>query len=254
MIVEAIDKSLVFSGPILDVALCFTMFFKRRWSSYPALFLFVAIDLVASVVLYLASPTGTTPLYTRLYVGFDVLSFVLQLSILFEVARAVLKPAGVWIKEAFKPLVLTACFGALVALGASIFLHPNSVHGPESIQLRAEIFTGLLSCELVIAMMLSASEVGLPWRSHVMAIGQGLMLWSLIATTVEGTSAYIGTYSPYYQWLYYLRSVNYIVVVAYWTVSLWRNEPARRPISPALRKYVIALNERVQYDLGKAGH
>ena len=254
MIIGAIDKLLVFSGPALDALLCMTMALRGRWKVYPALFAFAFTDFAASIILYAVSPTGTTKLYVKLYVAYDALSFALQVCILLELARAVLKPAGVWVRSALKPLGWITSLGAAMAFGASILLQPDGIHGPEAIQLRAEIFTGLLSCEFVIAMMLSATETGLPWRSHVMAVGQGLMLWSLVAAAVEGVSAYLGPHSPYYQWLYYLRSVNYIVVVAYWTVSLWRNEPARRPISPALRKYVIALNERVQYDLGKAGH
>ncbi len=80
------------------------------------------------------------------------------------------------------------------------------------------------------------------------------MFWALIFATLQGLAAYLGPHNLYYGTLYYLRSANYLVVLTYWTVSLWRDEPARRPISPALRKYVIALNERVQYDLGKVGH
>ncbi len=253
MVIEAINKLFVFTGPTLDFALCTAMLLKRRWNSYPALFALVSIDLLASIGLYLVSPVGTSALYIQLYVVFDVLSFILQACVLIEIARAVLKPAGVWVKEALKPLLLTTGFGVAVAFGASLLLQPSGIHGPESLQLRAEIFTSLVACEVVIAMMLSASEVGLPWRSHVMAIGQGLMVWSLIAATEEGFSAYLGPHNPYYQWLYYVRSLNYFVVVSYWTVALWRNEPARLPPSPAFRKYVIALHERVQYDLGKAG-
>ena len=87
-----------------------------------------------------------------------------------------------------------------------------------------------------------------------MAIGQGLMIWSLVGASVDGFAIYLGPHSPYYSALYYVRSINYLVVVGYWTVSLWYEEPARKPISPALRKYIVALHERVQYDLGKAGH
>ena len=103
-------------------------------------------------------------------------------------------------------------------------------------------------------MMLAASQVGLPWHSQVMAVGQGLLVWSLVAAAVEGCEAYLGPHNAYYESLYYIRSAAYLVALTYWTVSLWREEPARKPISPALRKYVVALHERVQYDLGKAGH
>ena len=102
-------------------------------------------------------------------------------------------------------------------------------------------------------MMVAASEVGLPWKSHVMAVGQGLMVWALLTVTSEGMDAFLDPSGSSIA-AYYFRGLVYLGTVSYWTVSLWREEPARQPISPALRKYIVALHDRVQYDLGKAGH
>ncbi len=230
------------------------MIFKGRWRYFPALFFFVLLDLASSFALYLIDPSGLSSAYIDAYFIFDIASFALQLFILYEIGKSVLKPAGVWEKEAVKPLLLIASIGAIVALLATFLLQAPSVHTSQLLQLRADVFTGLLTCEAVIAMMLAASHVGLPWRSHVMAVGQGLMIWSLVIAAVDGIAVYLGPHNPYYSALYYVRSINYLVVVGYWTVSLWYEEPARKPISPALRKYIVALHERVQYDLGKAGH
>ena len=250
---EAIDKLLVFGGPLLDAILCLVMVIRGRIKDFPALFFFLLLDGICSLSLYAVDSTYKSSLYFRLYIAFDFLSFAVQVWILVEIARCVLRPTGFWVKPAIKPLAWVAGLGAALALATSVSLRPVSYTYPQVLELRAEAFTSLLTCELVIAMMLSAKEVGLPWRSHVMAIGQGLMLWALADATVEGVSAYLGPHSPYYQAFYYIRSLNYFVVVSYWTVSLWRSEPARGEVSPLVRKYVIALHERVQYDLGKAG-
>ena len=254
MIIGAADKALIYAGPALDACLVTLMVIKQRWRSFPALTLFVLTDLLSGSVLYWIDPNGISALYTRIYLAYDVFSFLLQFAILYEVAKNVLKPTGIWTRGAFKPFFLLGAFGGLLAFASTLLLQPVGIRGAASVQLRIEIFFCLLTCELVIAMMLSAKQVGLPWRSHTMAVGQGLMFWALIFATLQGLAAYLGPHNLYYGTLYYLRSANYLVVLTYWTVSLWRDEPARRPISPALRKYVIALNERVQYDLGKVGH
>jgi hypothetical protein len=57
-----------------------------------------------------------------------------------------------------------------------------------------------------------------------------------------------------YDSLYYVRSIAYLGTLGYWSVALWREEPARKPISPALRKYIVALHDQVNYDLGKTGY
>ena len=151
-------------------------------------------------------------------------------------------------------MCLAGAAGAIIAFFATFLLEPTGLIGGQALEARADMFTGLLTCEIVIAMMLSAGETGLLWRNHVMAIGTGLMFWALATVLLEGLVAYFGPQYRYYEELYYLRALVYIGTVTYWTVSLWRTEPERRPISPALRKYVVALHERVQYDLGKVGN
>ena len=254
MVVAALDKAFIYTGPLLDACLCTVMLAKGRWSSYPALFAFAALDLMSSIALYAMDPSGVSRMYARWYFCFDVACFVLQLCILYEIAKNVLRPAGAWSRAAWKPLVIASCIGAAAALLAAWLVQPSGIRGPAAMELRAEVLTGLLTCELVIAMMLSAKEVGLPWRSHVMAVGQGLMMYQLVTVMLLGIAASIGPRSPYYPSIYYVRSVAYLVTLVYWTASLWLTEPARRPISPALQKYVLALHERVQYDLGKVTH
>jgi hypothetical protein len=254
LLTEIVDKAFAFTGPGLDACLCILMLVKGRWKHYPALFLFALIDLISSFALYWTDPAGISHAYVRLYLVFDIASFVLQMGILYEIAKNVLRPAGVWSREARKPLLLTSIAGAAAALLATLLLQPSNIHGPAAVELRAEVFTGLLTCETVIAMMLTAKEVGLPWRSHVMAIGQGLMLYQLAVASILGFEAYLGPHNPYYQGFYYARCATYLVTLVYWTVSLWHTEPARKPISPALRKYIVALHENVHYDLGKVGH
>ena len=254
MITEAINTALIFCGPLLDLCLLAVLLGKGRWRNFPALLVLAFLDLSGTLVINVLYPSGNSLLFVGLYAATDCLSFATQCVLLFELAKSVLKPTGIWDREALKPLALFGGAGALVAFLATIFFEPTGIHGAAALQLRADLFAALFTTELVVAMMLSANTVGLPWRSHAMAIGQGLMVWSLVFASVEGLGAYLGPQNRYFQVIHYIRSVAYLVTVGYWTVSLWRDEPARKPISPALRKYVVALHEQVQYDLGKAGH
>ncbi len=120
--------------------------------------------------------------------------------------------------------------------------------------MRSDVFTSLVACGLVTALFTQANNLGLPWRSHAIAIGGGLMFWTLVAASIDGFQAYLDPRRAYDDAVGYLRVADYLLVLGYWCVSLWHNEPARRPISPALQKYVLALQERVHYDLGKVGH
>ncbi len=249
-----IDNAIVGLLALFDICICLVLLVRRRWREYPALFAFVVLDFLSIPLLYEVARLADVEAYARIYMAFDVASFLFQVWILYEVAQQVLRPSGIWAKGALKPLLLLSGAGAFGALMVTVFLQPVGLEAHHSFELRADMFTGFLTCELVIAMMISAKEVGLGWRNHVMAVGQGLMFWSLTVATLEGFSLYLGPHNPYHAVLYYVRVIAYLSVLSYWSVSLWHNEPARKPISPALRKYVLALHERVHYDLGKVGH
>lgn len=243
-----------YSGPVAEAILLFVLAYKDRWRTFPAFSLMIATDLLFTATSNVAYDEGWRVVFGRLYVASQVVSLLLQIAVLLELARRVLKPTGAWSSGVKKPFYTIVCAGALLALTSSLFVSPGNIHGFRLFQLRSDIFTELLTCEIVIAMMLSANQVGLAWRNHVIAIGQGLIAWALLTALTDGLGVYLKSQNSFSPVFYYVRSFVYLGTVLYWTVALWHEEPARKPISPALRKYIVALNDRVQYDLEKAGH
>ncbi len=253
MIAIGLESALDWTGPTASVVLLGCLVYKKRWRQLPAFFCMTLVGAAYSVLLTLIDIKTHHTLYIDLYISDDALSILLQLAVVFELMRSVFKPTGTWVVEARRTFLLACVLGAGAALGAAFLLSPPSVHGTRLLQLQVDTFTGLLTCEAVIAMMLAASHTGLAWRSHVMAVGQGLMFWTLFTVSVEDFGAYLDPQGRSSS-VYYARTLVFLVIAIYWTVSLWRKEPARRPISPALRKYMVALHDQVQYDLGKVGH
>ena len=115
-------------------------------------------------------------------------------------------------------------------------------------QVRGNLFTSMVICELFVVMTMTANRLGLGWRNHVMAIAQGLTVWSAIMVVKTAVESYLGAQRHYLQ-LEQIRYVTYPAAICWITVQLWRNEPERRPISPDLREYILALHRRVEYDL-----
>jgi hypothetical protein len=97
-------------------------------------------------------------------------------------------------------------------------------------------------------MTITATRLGLGWRNHVMGVGQGLTAWSLIMVFTTAFSSFFGT-QRYYLQLADVGFVTYIAAVGWMILQLWRDEPERRPISPDLHEYILALHRRVEYDL-----
>jgi hypothetical protein len=113
--------------------------------------------------------------------------------------------------------------------------------------LRVNLFTSLLTCELFVAMSFTANRLGLGWRNHVMAIAQGLVFWNVVMVVTTALQSYFGT--AHFRVLDQVRGSAYNLGILYIIVQLWKPEPERRPIDPELRRYILALHERVEYDL-----
>ena len=234
-----------------EIGLTLVLLYKGRWRKFPAFTTLMALPVAATLILFPLRWFTSGALYGPIYRVYAVVDFLLQLAVVVELARVVLRPTGTWVRDARKQFILSAAAGAIVALALAWMVKPPAPTRIEIAEFRANLFTSMLICELFIAVSLASNRLGLGWKNHVMAIGQGFTVWSITATIVDSLHSYFGT-GHLYEGAEYFKTIGYFGVLWYWGVQLWREEPARQPISPQLRKFILALHERVQYDLGEA--
>jgi hypothetical protein len=96
-------------------------------------------------------------------------------------ARHVLRPTGTWVQDARTDFLLWSASSIVIAATLSLVITPPEAKGLELWSVRATVFTSTLTCATFLAMSAAANRLGLPWNSHVMALGQGLTVWGLIA-------------------------------------------------------------------------
>jgi hypothetical protein len=232
-----------------EIAFAVIAIVKGRWRSFPALTAFVLLEAVASAAL-VSIRYAKPELYPDGYLAYSALDFVLQLAVIFEIARNVLAGAPGLLRGAWKQFLVLGLLGVALALAFAIMVAPPSKNLLELVEIRADLFSSLFTCELVIVMMMTSASMGLGWRNHVMAVGEGLLLWYTTGVVVDSLHSYYG-FSRFFAVSEYSENVVYVGVLVYWCIQLWKEEPARREISPELRKYMVALHERVHYDLGE---
>jgi hypothetical protein len=73
-------------------------------------------------------------------------------------------------------------------------------------------------------------------------------VFSISSTAVDGIQSYLGA-DQQFATLDHVRIFVYCASLLYWIVQLWLPEPVRRPISPEMRNYILALHRKVTYDL-----
>ena len=219
---------------------------KGRWRRFPAscaFILFPAPDSVFFMCLAHAAPSR----YGPCYMGYIGINFFLQLALILELARTVLARTPGLVRTAWKQSLTYSVLGVVVALGLALLVVPPAQTHMEQVEIRADLFTSLLTCELVITMMMTSTTLGLGWRNHVMAIGEGMLVWSTVEVIADSLHSYFG-FNQYYAVPEYSANLVYIGALVYWCIQLWKEEPAPKAISPELRKYMIALHDRVHYD------
>ena len=250
MNLSMLDNVLWAAGFVGHVALFSVLMYRGRWKEIPAFTSYMAFQALLTPVLFAIYRHGSTLWYARVYWSSALLDFLFQIAIVLEIARIVLRPTGTWVRDAKTQFFLGGIAAAVLAAVLAWFVSPPAPTILEKWEVRGNLFTSLVICELFVLMGTTANRLGLAWRSHVMALGQGLTAWALIAVLIDGLHSYLGAERDFTT-LEHLRMVVYVVALGYWMIQLWRDEPTRQPISEQLREYILALHKRVGYDLGR---
>jgi len=248
MALSTLDELLWAAIFIGCVALLGVLLYRQRWREIPVFTTFIAYEVAKNIGLFLALRTGSRHLYAAIYWPAAFLDFCLQLAVVIEIARIVLRPTGTWVQDAKKQFVFWGSAGAAVAAALAWAVSPPTTPALERWEMRGNLFTALVICELVTVITITSNKLGLGWRSHVMALGQGLTAWSVVAVVVDVLHSYLGKVRAFLLLEHVLTFVS-VGTLAYWIIRLGQEEPARQPISSDLQAYILALDRRVRYDV-----
>lgn len=228
-------------------ALLAILLIRCRWREFPVFTGYIAFHALETPLLYALFSLHLPVWYGRTYWTGALIDFAFQLGIVFEVARNVMKPTGTWLRDARKQFLLGGAVGLLLAAGLTWWLVPPGTHGFARLEMKGNLFAAFLICELFLLISSTARKLGLGWRNHVLAITQGFGAWIVVSLVTGALHSYFGVWK-YSALLVYAHQVAYLGAVLYWSVQMWRDEPARRPISEELRQYIVALHGRMEYD------
>lgn len=245
---SGLDRFLWAASFLFGVALLAVIVSRGRWRAFPILTAFLAFGAARTIALFFIYSHGSAHWYARLYFFCLWLDFALQLAVAIEIAGIVLRPTGTWLRDARTQFVAAGFAGAAVAAVIAWYVSPPAHSAGLIWWIRGNLFTSLVICELFVAMSMTANRLGLGWRSHVMAVGQGLTVWSSVMVITTALQSYWGRYR-FYSSLDDIRVFAYLGALFWIALQLWKPEPERQPIDPELRDYILALHSRVEYDL-----
>jgi hypothetical protein len=250
MDITRLDNILWAAGFIGHAALLLVLLLRHRWRQFPIFTCFIANHVLVTATLFLVFRHGDRHAYAVTYWiagGGDIL---FQLALIFEIARVVLRPTGTWVRDARGSFILAGAMGAAIALALCLMVKPLAPSTLGIWEIRANLFTALLDCELFLAILYASNRLGLEWRNHVIGLAQGLTAWAFGAVASDLAHIVLG-WSREFLIFDHLLSFLYVAVLLYWIFTFWRPEPKRAPLSSDMKDYLVALHSRVQYDLDK---
>src|ERR1035437_3516815 len=252
MNLSALDLALWAANFLGEAVLFSILICRRRWREFPVFTTLIAFEAAMSAVQYLVYMHCSQVWYARVYWTYALLDFILQLGVIWEIARIVLRPTGTWVRDAKKQFILWGAAGILLGAALPWLVTPPATTLLGRLQVRGDLFTSLVICELIAVVTRTSKSLGLCWRNHVMALGNGWTAWAVVAILVDGLHSYFGA-QRYFGELEHVRMLAYLAALGYWTVQFWLEEPARQPISPQLRAYILDLHQKIKNDLDTVG-
>ncbi len=248
MNVSLIAKMLWAADFVLHAALIFVLFYRRRYRTVPWFTTWIVSGEAFTVATFLSYRLSSHSTYAALYWTADFLDLLLQIAVVLEIARSVLRRSGRWVEGARARLVMVGALAPVLALGMAWAMKPAAATPLDAWEARTSLFTTILVCLLFTSVMFTSQQLGLGWRSHVMREGYGLTAWALTAFLIDTLHAYWRT-AEHFTALENVRIAVFQVSMVYWAAAFWVPEQVPVPVSGDAKKHLEGLETRLRYGL-----
>jgi len=253
MNLSVFDRCAWVAGSCGQVLLILVLWIRHRAKSFPVFTVYVVWSVLSSIVLYVALFHESQRVYFYTYWYTVFIDEALQLLVFYELAVHVFCPTGSWASDVRRTFFGLAGASTLLAFLLSWLAHPVARLPIQIFLLRSNFFSAVLLSELFVGSMVLSITAGLPWKTHVARIAQGLGAYSLICAAKDIASTYvgIGQDTHIFSELGRLQVLAYVTCEVYWIVMLWQEAPAPRELPEAVRKKLYTLQKQVEDDLNR---
>jgi len=236
------------AGFIEHAALLTVLIMCGRWKVFPIFTAWIGFSTFRTILLVALYRYSTPAMYGHVYWSAAFFDLALQLGVIFELARVVLKPTGTWVHDARNMFWLYGSIGAIVAAAIAYGINPSAPTTFDFWLEKGNLFAGMLTLELFAVMVFASAHLGLVGSSHVMRLAQGWAIWAIVALAAEGIYSHYGA-SWHNNLPDTVRILTYQAVTIYWMITIWRPEPKRRTLSPEMQAYLQSLHTQLQSEL-----
>ena len=233
------------------LALLCVLLIRQRFRGFPIFTSFILSNIGRTVALYLVELYGNKASYFYTYWSLAILDTVLQLSVVYEMYSITFRPLGKWAPDLRGSFVWLMAASIAIAVGLTWLAAPHARLWMQVVVIKGNFFSSTCMSELFVGMIALCVKVGLPWKTQVARISQGLGVYSIIDVLIEAGHSYFGVNrnTQTYTMLSHIRMTAYLCCVAYWIVVLWKDAKETRKLPESLRGQLILLQGNLDLDL-----
>ena len=242
-----VDSIGIAAGLLLQASLCIVIFRKGLARLYPIFLLYLLLNLAEDPITWLLNPSGAA--YRHYYYVVTILDYVLQLLILFEVGRNVLRPSR---RSIPVPIVRVATVAFLLcAIVAASFSRTSQAMGAEQlVRVSLQITFGLAILKILLFAVLAgfAQVLGIGWKNHVLQLATGLAFYAGVSLLVQISSSQVPAgdkqaYIAHLSRLMQIQSAAYNLTLVFWIWAFSRNEAPRKDFTPQMQEVLVTIAE-----------
>lgn len=234
------------AGFVLNAALVFVLVYKHRYRVLPWFTAFIIAGCLYTSALFVGYRYGSKHAYAVIYWTCDFMDLALQVAVVLEIARAMLRRSGKWVEGAKFRLLLMGMSAPLIAGCMAVLMKPVAEMAIDVIYARASLFATVLVFLLFVAVIVAAHQLGTGWGSYAMRVSYGLVTWVSVGFLTDTLHAYWRTLG-HFTLLENVHIVAFQVVTILWCVAFWLPERVVVPMSNEEKSRLESVRRRLEY-------
>jgi hypothetical protein len=246
MHMTALDIVFWVAGFVGNVTLLVVLIAKHRARRFPIFTSLIAFGIARAVGLFFVTRYGSAQAYFYGYWTLGILDVTLQFLVVYEAASQIFCPGGRWAPGVRRTFLWIIAVSVTLATGLAWLSQPPAADLLGTVIMRLNFSASVLMCELFVGMIVLSVTTGLPWRTHVARIVQGLGICAIVGILIEALQSYFGFVrgTGTYTFLSYFQLGTNVAAQIFWITAMVKEAPEPRTLPPQLRRQLFYLNHQ----------
>ncbi len=240
-----LDNVNIAAGVVLQAILAFVLIRRGLARYYPIFLIYLLLNLMEDPLGWALQ--GSSTVYLRFYFVATILDYILQLLVLFEIARNVIRPSKRSIPFPVAPVsIIGILLCALIALSFSPQVQLIGLGHTREVLIRISLVLAILKILLFAGLALFAQVLGIGWKSHVLQLATGFAFYGAVSFMVQLSSTHVSgtdeqSYVVHLVRLAQTQSGAYFCTLVFWIWAFSRNEAPRKDFTPQMQEVLVTI-------------